>query len=190
MNPYILKFLKLFLPLVFIFTVLAATVYVAVQQDLRQSANDPQIEIAEDLASYLADGKSPNIANSQVDISKSLAPFVSVFDANEQPIFSTGTLNGKPPTPPEGVFAYAKAHSQDRITWQPQPGVRMATVVVYFKGQSEGYVVAGRSLREVEARANMLLLDVAIGWTAGVAGSFGLAVLFTLGAKRFKIKAR
>jgi hypothetical protein len=190
MNQTFLKFLKFFLPLVLVFSVMAMTIYVAVQQDLRQSAYDPQIEIAEDLANYLADGKSPNIANSQVDISKSLAPFVSVFDGKEQPTFSTGTLNGKPPTVPEGVFAYAKAHSQDRITWQPQPGVRMATVVVYFKGQSEGYVIAGRSLREVENRTQIVMLDVAAGWAAGIAGSFALSFLFVIASKRFRIKAK
>ena len=38
---------------------------------------------------------------------------------------------------------------EDRLTWQPEPGVRSATVVVHYQGAQAGFVMAGRSLREV-----------------------------------------
>ena len=56
------------------------------------------------------------------------------------------------------------AHGQDRITWQPRTGVRQAIVAVYFHGRKTGYVVAGRSLREVEKRVDDLGLIVAAAW--------------------------
>ena len=42
---------------------------------------------------------------------------------------------------------------QDRVTWQPEAGVRMATVVVSF---DHGFVMAGRSLTEVEKRESQV----------------------------------
>ncbi len=45
---------------------------------------------------------------------------------------------------------------EDRITWQPEPGIRSAVVVVHYTGATPGYVMAGRSLREVEWRIDRL----------------------------------
>ena len=68
-------------------------------------------------------------------------------------------LDGTPPTIPQGVLAAARSNTiqkgggpigEDRVTWQPNPGVRQAIVAV---SASNGYVVvAGRNMREVENR--------------------------------------
>jgi hypothetical protein len=128
-------------------------VFVTVQQNLRMGANDPQIQLAEDIAADLDSGRSPaSLSNSEeVDMRTSLAPFIIVTDANKKVVVSTGTLDGRNATPPDGAFDAAKLSPthQNRITWQPAPGVREAAVIVANK---DGYVVAVRSLREVEAR--------------------------------------
>jgi hypothetical protein len=50
--------LKHWLLLAIVLTGLIGLVYVAVQQDLRQGANDPQIQMAEDALAKLANGQS------------------------------------------------------------------------------------------------------------------------------------
>jgi hypothetical protein len=48
--------LRQWLPIVVVITALSGLVYVAVQQALRQDANDPQIQMAQDAAETLARG--------------------------------------------------------------------------------------------------------------------------------------
>jgi len=62
------------------------------------------------------------------------------------------------------VFDYVRQHGEDRITWQPEPGVRSATVVTSYGGAHPGFVLAGRSLRLVEERVDQLGLMVGLGW--------------------------
>ncbi len=162
-------FFKHWIPLALLATLLCVLVYGAVQQDMRQSANDPQIALAEDAAASLAAGHTPDsvVASSPIAIEKSLAPFVIVYDANGKPLASGGTLAGKIPIPPSGVFAMAVATSEDRVTWQPQPDVRLATIVTpYHSNTASGFVLAARSLREVEQREDQLARNVGIGWIA------------------------
>jgi hypothetical protein len=52
------KVLKQWLPLAIAITLLCGLVYVAVQQEVRLSANDPQIGMAEDLAAALSHGSN------------------------------------------------------------------------------------------------------------------------------------
>src|SRR5882724_11555 len=144
-----------------VITIIIGFTHIAIQQDLRQSANDPQIDIAESVASELAAGADPSFLignDSQIDIAKELSPFIIVFDGSGTPAASTATLDGKTPEPPVGVFAVAKAKGGNRITWEPQKGVRSAVVIVPYGGTHPGFVLVGRSLREVEIRENNLFL--------------------------------
>ena len=151
-----------------IVTGLSGLLYAAVQQDLRQSANDPQIQMAEDTAAKLADGQQVQnvVPAEKVDIANSLAPYIIVFDATGKPIASSVQLNGQTPTIPSGVFDYVRQNGEDRITWQPQSGVRSAIVVTQFKGPNPGFVLAGRSLREVEIREDDIMHLILLGWIA------------------------
>jgi hypothetical protein len=147
-------------------TGLIGLIYVAVQQDLRQGANDPQIQMAEDAAAKLANVLSVQnvVPSEKVDIANSLAPYWIIFDANGNPIASSAQLNGQTPTIPPGVFDYVRQNGEDRFTWQPQTGVRSAVVVTQYKGSNSGFVLAGRSLREVEKREDNLMLVLVAGW--------------------------
>lgn len=158
--------IKYWIPLAVVVTALCGLVYVVGQQNLRQAANDPQIQISEDLAGQLGQKKlpTPQTAIEIIDISKSLSPFVIVYDDRGQAIGSTARLNGKAPTLPKGVLEYTKVHKQDRITWEPQKGIRHAIVVTRVENGIKGYVLAGRSLREVEKREDMLLQQVGLSW--------------------------
>jgi hypothetical protein len=158
---------------------LALVIYVVGQQLLRQSANDPQIGMAEDAAAALAAGQSYEaiLPAEIVSFENSLTPFLMVFDASGKPVASSAYLKGGVPAPPPGVFAYTRDHGQDRITWQPRPGVRIAAIVQHYAGQSSGFVLAGRSLREIERRENQILGLTALGALATLAVTLVVAVL-------------
>jgi len=162
-------------------TGLVGLCYAVVQQDIRQSANDPQIQIAEDSAAKLTDGQSiQNVVPSEkVDIAKSLAPYIIVFDATGKPLASSALLNGQTPTIPAGVFDYIKSNGEDRITWQPQPGVRSAVVVTQFKGSNSGFVLVGRSLREVEILEDHILQLLIIGGIGMLFATFLATAIIT-----------
>jgi len=57
-NWNVKEILKHWLLIAIVVTGLIGLVYVAVQQDLRQGANDPQIQMAEDTAAKFANGQS------------------------------------------------------------------------------------------------------------------------------------
>jgi hypothetical protein len=163
------KALYLWLPLALFSLALPVLVYASVQQAYRLSANDPQIEMAEDAADQLKRGEEISAVfpgNRKVEVTRSLAPFSSVLGEDGKILVSSGELNGKPMSLPQGVLDYTKVHGEDRLTWQPQVGVRLATVVVHFSGVKSGYVLVGRSLREVEQREGMVAMYT--GLAAGV----------------------
>ncbi len=147
-------------------TGLSGLIYAAVQQDLRQSANDPQIQMAEDAATKLTDGVQVQtvVPPEKVNIADSLAPYMMVFDATGNPIASSALLDGRTPKIPSSVFDGVRKNGEDRFTWQPQLGVRSAVVVTQFRGPHPGFVLAGRSLREVEIREDHILWIVMAGW--------------------------
>jgi len=153
-------------PLAILITLLSGLMYSVVQQVLRKYANDPQIQMAEDAADALTNGQSlaTVVPAGQINIAKSLAPYLVVFDDSGKVLASSGLLHNQLPTFPAGVFEYVRLHGEDRVTWQPEPGVRSATVVVHNGGSSPGFVMAGRSLRESENRDTEFLFMIGFGW--------------------------
>ena len=162
------KALLRWLPLGLAITMVCGIVYILVQQTYRQNVNDQQVMVARDIAAGLEAGKRPDelVSRETVDPSKSLAPFVIVFDGDGRVVVSTVELAGKTPEPPRGVLDAAKASGENRVTWQPRADARIASVVVPVKGGAQGYVLAGRSLREVEERVSTLTLSMGVGWAA------------------------
>ncbi len=153
-------------------TALSLMVYVAVQQVGRQMANDPQIQIARDASAALAAGQPAEsvVPATRVDIGSSLAPFVTVQNDSGVVLASSGRLHGQLRSVPSGVLERVRQSGEERVTWQPEPGVRMATVVVRTPGSPGVFVVAGRSLRETEMRINMLGKLLMLGWVATLIG--------------------
>jgi hypothetical protein len=174
------KILNSWLPLAVTITLLCGLSYIVGQQVYRQSANDPQIRMAEDASLALSSGTSPQdiVTKDTVNMATGLSPYLIIFDESGRPLASSVILDGKTPYPPAGVFDYTKIHQQDRITWQPRPSVRHAAVISYFNGRQRGFVLAGRSMREVEIRETNLMLGVTLGWLVTL--SVSLAIIFSL----------
>ncbi len=170
------RVIRAWLPLAATVVLVSGLVYGAAQQVLRQSAYDPQIQMAEDIAANLTAGRNTvhDYASTTADPTKSLEAFVIIFDGSGHPVASQVKLNGQTPVPPSGVFGYTKAHGEDRFTWQPAPGVRFAAVVKSYSG---GYVLAARSLREVERREELILWQAAAGGLVILVASLAVTII-------------
>ncbi len=166
--------LKAWLPLAVLTVMMCGLVYLAVQQSLRMNANDPQIQLAEDAADALSRGVTPPAAvgtSTSVDMLTSLAPYVAVYDATGTEVASNAFAidlsknyrSAYIPALPPGILGAAQAKGENRITWEPMPGLRYAIVVlpVYDANTKTllGYVMSGRSLHEVEKRESQALFE-------------------------------
>lgn len=177
-----MKKLVWFLAALVTITIIYGTIYGVAQQVLRQSANDPQIQLAEDASTQLNAGASPTILNSiKVDLAHSLSPFVIVYDKSGKVVASSASLNGQTPALPSGVLSSTKANQHHMLTWQPAPHVRVAAVVMTY---DNGYVLAGRLLREVEKRETNMLYLVIAGWVMTMGGLLALAGVTHLSSKK------
>ncbi len=184
MNLFVRAFLA-WLPLGLAITIGCIGGYAALQQSYRQNANDPQIQMAEDAAAQITSGKQIDqvVPVSTVDIGTSLSPWLEIYNNAGVPLLSSGKLNGEVPQIPvsalqSAAWSGAKDTSEpneNRITWEPRSDVRQAIVIVSFSSQNgAGYVVAGRSLREVEERVGRLGSIVLLGWLLSVIGTIAL----------------
>ena len=159
------RVLAFFLPLSVLATLSCGLVYVADQQNLRTGANDPQIQMARDAATALDAGAQPTslVSAGQVDVARSLAPFLVIFDSSGKVLATDGRLDGHDPIPPSGVLTSAANNPPNMVTWQPRGGVRIAAVVTPWHG---GTVLAGRSLAQVEIRENNARIIALAAWLA------------------------
>jgi len=165
--------IKRFLPYAVVISAFCMLVYSAVQQSYRQNANDPQIQMAEDAADALTAGQSVDalVPMEKVSVAKSLAPFLIVYDANGNEVASSVVLDGQTPGLPDGVLDSTQTMRENRVTWQPRAGVRVAAVIVAYK---DGYVLAGRNLREVEKREDQTFTFAAITWVLAMVATLAV----------------
>lgn len=172
-RPTSRRFLAFFVPTASIGLLACLVIAVVVQQDVRQGADDPQHQMAEDAVARLEAGVPPAtlVDGPTVDLAASLAPFLAIYDSAGNVVATNGRLDGNAPVPPHGVLSTAAQTGVDRVTWQPRPRVRMAIVVLPWAG---GTVLAGRSLRrveEIEANIEALALVGAVAMLALAAGA-------------------
>lgn len=172
-------------------TGVALALYAIPQHVLRSGLNDPQIQMATDLAARLESGASPADAvptGNQVDMAHSLASFVIVYDDQGHPVASQGMLNGVVPSPPSGIFDHVRQHGEERVTWQPvrgPGGVRIASVIERVNGPHPGFVLAGRNMREVEARIGDVQTMAGLTWLGMLALiAFGTVAFAWITARR------
>lgn len=164
--------------------------YAGIQQNYRQSLNDPQIQMAEDAADAIDSGVPINQivpigSVGSINILTSLAPWMGVYDASGKVLVSSGTLVGEIPQPPKGVFDDTRSGlpsivghhltlniptNENRVSWQPNPILRQAIVVVYVPRTNQ-FVVVGRNMREVENRIGNLSTMFFLGWLALMAAT-------------------
>lgn len=184
MFKYLGAVLARWLPMALVISFSTILIYGGGQQSYRQNADDPQIQIARDTAWWLHAGRPMEqlLPKEPVAIETSLASYLIIFDTTGQALTGTGQLHGQLPTVPYGVLDVADEEGENRVTWQPEPGVRSAIVVVpYQYGATRGYVLAGRSLMMVEDRIGQLGLWCFLAGGAGLVAALGLAGLLALG---------
>ena len=171
MNKTLKKSFFFWLPFAALITFACGLSYAVVQQDIRQNANDPQIQIARDVAQDLATGAQPQDivpAGQTINIGSTLDSYVIIYSASGTILASSATLNGQTPTIPTGVFANVSAYGEDKFTWEPAPGVRGAVVVDEVPAPGSGFVLAGSSISVVETRESNILHIVELAWLAGL----------------------
>lgn len=168
------------IPLAGLASALCLLVYLAVQQTGRQLANDPQLQISREVRAALEGGQpmSSVVPTTQTELATSLSPFITTVSDDGTILASSARLHGQLKSVPRGVLETARGIGEYRVTWQPEPGVRMATVVTRNQGASGGFIVVGRSLAESESRTRSIGYLLFIGWAATLAG---LVVLVSIG---------
>jgi hypothetical protein len=136
-----------------IITIFWLGIYGVGQHTRRREANQPQIKMVETAIEKLALGAEITsvIPTNNIDMATSLEPFMIVFNENGEVATASVKLDGTTPNIPKGVLDNAKSKGINKVTWQPKAGVRNAVVV---KPYPHGWILAGRSLAEVEAREN------------------------------------
>jgi hypothetical protein len=103
-------------------TLLIGSVYACLQQLGRQADDD----VPAGLALSQLDSPDPRVLTgvTPVDLARGPETFVNVYRGDGTPLTGTGTLVGSVPRLPQGVIDLALQTGQDRVTWQPQQGVR------------------------------------------------------------------
>jgi hypothetical protein len=174
------QILPFWIPLGVGVTLICGLIYATVQQDYRQSANDPQVQIAEDVVYAIEGGRKADTIVSptapKVDMEKNLDAYVIVYNDKGEVLNSSAQLENKAPQLPSGVLDFVRKNGEERLTWEPKKDVRHAVVVKRYK---DGFVLAGRSLREVEKREQKLTLQIAAGWLATMGATLFLSLVLT-----------
>jgi hypothetical protein len=153
-------------------TLVLGAAYTIAQQSARLSADDLPLVAAQNAQKLLESGSEPGdvVPSLKTDLSNDASVFTIVTDNALHVLASSASLSGQTPLPPSGVFDYTKVHATDRITWQPQSGVRLATrVVTYSNGGASGFIVTGQSLKSAEDRIDTYGALAFSAWVALVA---------------------
>jgi len=147
------------------FSVLLLTISVVSQQYLRRRADHFPTVVAKTVSHHGVNAKDEALrtylvtemmnGTDSIEISspkflKSDWGFTIFYDASGHAVGGNGTLHGALPQPPIGIFNEIRSRGDDEVTWQPQPGIRVA-----LSGRpmpNGGFVVTGQSLIPGEAR--------------------------------------
>jgi len=88
--------------------------------------------------------------------------FIGLYDGAGRAVGSNATLNGNWPQPPHGIFDTIRSRGEFRVTWQPQPGIRVALTGRPLN--SGGFVLSGESLSDTEKYTAHTLRILFFGW--------------------------
>lgn len=163
------RVIAIFLTLVAIFSVVFVSICYSSRTALRQQANDPQVEVTDQVANIIRQGAPLDAIVSgaeQVELSQSDALFVMIFDKDKNLAGSSAVFNGQPLSVPSESFDLAKASGDYRFDWQVSETKKIAAVMKAVDDSS--YVLAGRSLAEFDRRAAVLSQPLWLGWGVSV----------------------
>jgi hypothetical protein len=167
--------LKAWLPFAVTITAFCLLIYASVQQAYRQGADDPQIQMANDAVAALSNGHRADLLlpSTKISIANSLAPFLIFYDRFGNEVASSALLDEASPALPDGVLESTKQLGENRISWQPRHDVRIATVIVSYP---DGFVLAGRNMREVEQREAQASTFAGLTWILAMLGTLAVIV--------------
>lgn len=153
-------------------TVALVAVYFVSHYALRQSANDPQIQLANDWADQINTGAAPTSINmgTFIDPTHSLALFGIVYDKDGN-IASSSVTAPTTMLQPDGVLPAVETapNNELRFTWKPASGVRFATVIKKTSfADKTYYVLVARNLQEVDRRISFIGFMVFCIWVVGL----------------------
>src|SRR3954451_541059 len=125
-----------------LFSLIMLLIYATVQQTYRSAANDPQMQLARDIAKDIKYTRTCRYyLDSAVDPKQSLGTFMQLYNDKGQLLFSGCTVNGKAPRIPKGVLDNARHYMENAVIWQPTADVRLATVAEYTTRPDTTFVV-------------------------------------------------
>ncbi len=161
----------LYLASVVLISVIMLLIYATVQQTYRTGLDDPQLQMARDISLKLEQGKSIEsiVSPDPIDLTKSLSPFLVLYDEQGKAFRSNAVLNGKLPQVPAGLFDVVNKKGEHRVSWQPEKAVRIAMVIIKSNSKPVQFVAAGRSMAEVEERIQQMRAMVFIAWVISLA---------------------
>ncbi|MDQ0634264.1 hypothetical protein QFZ40_002173 [Arthrobacter pascens] len=141
-----------------IVTFVFGSAYFTLQQLGRRAANDAPTAAA---AAQVAVMGFPAPSAPRLELTPDSGVFVIVYGADNQPMSGTATLHGTLPVLPAGVLEAARRSGSDAVSWQPEPGLRIAVVA---RPAGDQVVVAGQSLKPTEDRNWMVLIFLSAAW--------------------------
>ena len=134
-----------------------AFIYFLMLHHIRASADELPLRITELLINRIEEQARP-IPQSfsefeRVDMQRNQDPITMTYDSAGVMQTTNAWLHGSCPSLPRGSLYYARKNSENRLTWQPEKGVRYAMVIVPFDYYGKkGFVAGGASLKEPEKR--------------------------------------
>jgi hypothetical protein len=154
--------------------------YVVAQQVIRLGANELPVQLATETSIKIENGQSAKdaVPDETIDISKSLGTFVMIFDKDKNLIATSALMGNTEPDYVKGVLDYVDKKGEYRVTWQPQVGLRFATIATKI---GDKYIVGGRSLQEPERLIDTIGKLVSLTWLVCVAFSsiaLGITYIF------------
>ncbi|MFE5838814.1 hypothetical protein [Arthrobacter sp. NPDC056493] len=144
-------------------TALFGSVYLVLQQVERRSANDAPAAAAAAQVQLIGAGTAS--AGPRLELTPDSGVFILVYGADDRPESGTATLHKELPLIPAGVLEAARRTGYDAVTWQPEPGLRLAIIARPSDGR---VIVAGQSLAPYEDRDGFTLAVLALGWLGSV----------------------
>lgn len=140
-------------------TLMFGSAYVALQQLGRRSADAAPAAAAAAQVQLIG---AETVSMPRLELTPDSGVFVLVYGDDDKPASGTVTLHGTLPLLPAGVLQTARESGADAVTWQPEPGLRMAVVARPAAGKV--VVVAGQSLTPYEDRDRATMIVLALGW--------------------------
>lgn len=175
-NPLV----RAWLAVIGVATLVLGGAYAMVQQSTRLSADDLPLSSAQVAKQELESGSSPKdvVPTLKTHLRTDTSVFMVITDDSQHVLASSAVLDGQTPLPPQGVFSFTTYHNTDHFTWEPKPGVRLATRVTrYGSGADTGFIITGQSLQPYEDRISTYTWIALAAWLAAIAWSYLLILL-------------